>query len=114
MTQPAFDADGAVEAHAAAKARIPDEIMRSVAHATFHLERTYDVSPTRVWTALTDRSDEVSEAWAGRNLRRAGRHRPKSKLQRPLAGRPASHASIPSGGSRPTRTFDPAHRNGRN
>jgi hypothetical protein len=31
MTRPAFDADNAVEAHAAANARIPDEIMRSVA-----------------------------------------------------------------------------------
>lgn len=54
MTQKTLDAGGAIEAHAAAKARIPDELTRSVVHATFHLERTYDASPARVWTALTD------------------------------------------------------------
>jgi uncharacterized protein YndB with AHSA1/START domain len=90
MTQPAFDADGAVEAHAAAKARIPDEIMRSVAHATFHLERTYDVSPTRVWTALTDRSakaqwfgavsDEVEIIERAMDVRPGGRERLKGRF----------------------------------
>ena len=54
MTQPKFDSEDPVEAHAAAKARIPQEIKRSVTHATFHLERTYDASLTRVWKALTD------------------------------------------------------------
>jgi uncharacterized protein YndB with AHSA1/START domain len=44
MTKQAFDA----------KARIPDVIARSVVHATFHLERTYDASPAQVWRALTD------------------------------------------------------------
>jgi uncharacterized protein YndB with AHSA1/START domain len=43
-----------VESHAAAKARIPDKLVRSVTHATFHLERSYDATPTRVWKALTD------------------------------------------------------------
>jgi len=43
-----------IEAHAAARARIPAEPTRSVVHATFHLERSYDASPTRVWKALTD------------------------------------------------------------
>lgn len=50
MTKQTLDA----EAHAAAKARIPDGIERSVVHATFHLERTYEASPARVWKALTD------------------------------------------------------------
>lgn len=54
MTKPASGADHAVEAHAAAKARIPAEITRSVVHATFHLERIYDAPPARVWKALTD------------------------------------------------------------
>ena len=54
MTRISIDADDAVEAHAAAKARIPAEINCSVTHATFHLERTYDASPARVWKALTD------------------------------------------------------------
>jgi uncharacterized protein YndB with AHSA1/START domain len=54
MTQQTFDADSAVEAHAAAKARIPDQLTRSVVHATFHLERSYDASPARVWKALRD------------------------------------------------------------
>jgi uncharacterized protein YndB with AHSA1/START domain len=54
MTQQTFDADNAVEAHAAAKARIPDQLTRSVVHATFHLERSYDAAPARVWKALTD------------------------------------------------------------
>ena len=30
--------------------------VRSVVHATFHLERTYDAPVTRVWKALTDES----------------------------------------------------------
>jgi uncharacterized protein YndB with AHSA1/START domain len=54
MTRPPFEADDPVGAHAAAKARIPHGIARSVAHATFHLERTYDASRVRVWKALTD------------------------------------------------------------
>jgi uncharacterized protein YndB with AHSA1/START domain len=54
MNVPAIDADDGVEAHIAAKARIPDQITRSVTHATFHLERAYDASPARVWKALTD------------------------------------------------------------
>lgn len=54
MARKTPDADGSIEAHAAAKARIPDELTRSVVHATFHLERTYDASPARVWMALTD------------------------------------------------------------
>lgn len=54
MTRKTFDADDTVEAHAAAKARIPSEMTRSVTHATFHLERTYDATPAQVWMALTD------------------------------------------------------------
>jgi uncharacterized protein YndB with AHSA1/START domain len=54
MTKRTPDAGDAVEAHAAAKARIPNEITRSVVHATFHLERAYDASPARVWKALTN------------------------------------------------------------
>jgi uncharacterized protein YndB with AHSA1/START domain len=54
MTRSASESDDPIEAHAAAKARIPSGITRSVAHATFHLERTYDVSRARVWKALTD------------------------------------------------------------
>lgn len=42
------------EPHAAAKARIPQTATRSVAHATFHLERVYDASRARVWKAFTD------------------------------------------------------------
>ncbi|MBN8902048.1 MAG: hypothetical protein BGO51_18490 [Rhodospirillales bacterium 69-11] len=32
----------------------PTPLARSVAHATFHLERSYDASRARVWAALTD------------------------------------------------------------
>lgn len=63
MTQPAFGAGDSVEARVAAKARIPDAIIRSVVHATFHLERTYDASPARVWTALTEPSAKAQ--WFG-------------------------------------------------
>jgi uncharacterized protein YndB with AHSA1/START domain len=34
---------------------------RSVVHATFHLERTYDASPARVWRALTD--EQAKQKW---------------------------------------------------
>ena len=47
------DADDAVEAHLAAKARMLDQVTHSVVHATFNLERSYDASPARVWKALT-------------------------------------------------------------
>lgn len=63
MTQKTFDAGDAIEAHAAAKARIPDEVTRSVVHATFHLERAYDASPARVWKALTNPSAKAQ--WFG-------------------------------------------------
>jgi len=35
--------------------------VRSVVHATFHLERTYDASVARVWRALTDETDCQAE-----------------------------------------------------
>lgn len=54
MSRSSFDADDHIETHAAAKARIPDKLVRSVTHATFHLERTYDAARARVWKALTD------------------------------------------------------------
>jgi uncharacterized protein YndB with AHSA1/START domain len=37
--------------------------VRSVAHATFHLERTYDAPVTRVWKALTD--EAAKQKWFG-------------------------------------------------
>jgi uncharacterized protein YndB with AHSA1/START domain len=37
--------------------------IRSVVHATFHLERTYDAPVTRVWKALTDES--AKQKWFG-------------------------------------------------
>src|ERR1700730_17133724 len=37
--------------------------VRSVVHATFHLERTYDAPVTRVWKALTDES--AKQKWFG-------------------------------------------------
>jgi uncharacterized protein YndB with AHSA1/START domain len=52
-----------VDDHAAAKARIPEAASRSVAHATFHLERTYDAPVARVWTALTERG--AKDQWFG-------------------------------------------------
>jgi uncharacterized protein YndB with AHSA1/START domain len=89
MTQKAFDADDAVEAHAAAKARIPDELTRSVVHATFHLERTYDASPARVWKALTDpvakaqwfgaASEQVEIIERAMDVRPGGRERLKGR-----------------------------------
>jgi len=87
MTQPA--SDGAVETHAAAKARIPDEIRRSVTHATFHLERTYDASCARVWKALTDpaakaqwfgaASEQLEIIERGMDVRPGGRERLKGR-----------------------------------
>jgi uncharacterized protein YndB with AHSA1/START domain len=63
MAQKTFDAGDAIDAHAAAKARMPDQLTRSVVHATFHLQRTYDASPARVWKALTDPSAKAQ--WFG-------------------------------------------------
>jgi uncharacterized protein YndB with AHSA1/START domain len=37
--------------------------IRSVVHATFHLERTYDAPLTRVWSALTD--EAAKRKWFG-------------------------------------------------
>jgi len=37
--------------------------VRSVAHATFHLERTYDAPVARVWQALTD--EAAKQKWFG-------------------------------------------------
>jgi uncharacterized protein YndB with AHSA1/START domain len=54
MSKSSFGVDDHVETHAAAKARILDKLVRSVTHATFHLERTYDAALARVWKALTD------------------------------------------------------------
>ncbi|MBV9511600.1 MAG: SRPBCC family protein [Caulobacteraceae bacterium] len=86
MTRPVSDA---IEAHAAAKARIPPAATRSVAHATFHLERTYDASTARVWTALTDPaakalwfgppSGEVEIIERALDVRPAGRERLKGR-----------------------------------
>lgn len=63
MTRSTSESDDDADAHAAAKARIPKEITRSVAHATFHLERTYGASPARVWKALTDATAKAQ--WFG-------------------------------------------------
>lgn len=54
MTGKSLDAGDAMEVDDAAKARAPAEFKRSVVHATFHLERRYDASPSQVWRALTD------------------------------------------------------------
>ena len=40
-----------------------DAPMRSVVHATFHLERTYDAPAHRVWRALTD--EAAKQKWFG-------------------------------------------------
>lgn len=40
-----------------------DTGIRSVVHATFHLERTYDAPVARVWMALTD--EEAKQKWFG-------------------------------------------------
>ncbi|MBN8871687.1 MAG: SRPBCC family protein [Rhodospirillales bacterium] len=51
MTRRKSDASNATPA---AEMRASAQITRSVVHATFHLERTYDAAPPRVWAALTD------------------------------------------------------------
>jgi uncharacterized protein YndB with AHSA1/START domain len=89
MVQKAFGAD-AVEAHDVAKARIPTQSARSVVHASFHLERTYDASPARVWRALTDpaakaewfgvASDQVEIIERAMDVRPGGRERLKGRF----------------------------------
>jgi uncharacterized protein YndB with AHSA1/START domain len=89
MTQTTFDADLPIEAHAAAKARIPEAVARSVVHATFHIERTYDASPARVWKALTDpvakaqwfgaESDQFDIIERAQDVRPGGRERLKGR-----------------------------------
>jgi uncharacterized protein YndB with AHSA1/START domain len=44
--------------------RCGDEAPRSVAHATFHLERAYNAPVARVWAAITE--EEVKSKWFGR------------------------------------------------
>jgi uncharacterized protein YndB with AHSA1/START domain len=68
--------------------------MRSEAHATFHLERTYGASPARVWKALTDpvaeaqwfgvASDQVEIIERGIDVRPGGRERLKGRFGRPI------------------------------
>jgi uncharacterized protein YndB with AHSA1/START domain len=41
-----------------------ESLHRSVVHATFHLERTYEAPVARVWRALTD--DTAKQKWFGR------------------------------------------------
>jgi uncharacterized protein YndB with AHSA1/START domain len=92
MTQPAPGA------HAAAKARIPDEPTRSVTHATFHLERTYDASPARVWKALTD---PVAKAqWFGVTSE------PVEILERRMDVRPGGRERLKGRFATVTSTFD--------
>lgn len=50
-------------AEAAAGGRVSTKLRRSVVHATFQLERTYDSSRARVWKALTDL--EAKAVWFG-------------------------------------------------
>ena len=50
------------EIRAAATSRIQDPL-RSVVHATFHLERTFDAPVARVWKALTEQS--AKDRWFG-------------------------------------------------
>jgi len=42
---------------------VKDETTRSVVHATFHLERTYDAPAARVWLALTN--EAAKSKWFG-------------------------------------------------
>lgn len=91
--------DDAIEAHVAAKARIPDSITRSVVHATFHLERRYDASPARVWQALTD---PVAKAqWFGAPPEQA------EIVERKMEVRPGGRERLKCRwGGRVTSTFD--------
>ena len=52
-----------VEAHSAAKARIPEVPIRTVSHGSFSLERTYEASVAQVWKALTNQS--AKDKWFG-------------------------------------------------
>lgn len=99
MTKPAFDADDALDSHTAAKARIPAKTTRSVAYGTFHLERSYDASPARVWKALTDPAAKTK--WFGPPSDEA------EILERAMDVRPGGHERLKGrwkGGI--TSTFD--------
>ncbi|WP_220151359.1 SRPBCC family protein [Thalassospira profundimaris] len=63
MTDSKHDNGDFIDAHAAARARIPEGVKRSVVHATFSLERTYDASVALVWKALT--LPEAKAQWFG-------------------------------------------------
>jgi uncharacterized protein YndB with AHSA1/START domain len=67
MTKKPLHDEDAIEAHVAAKARIPDLLTRSVVHATFQLERTYEASRERVWKSLTDPA--AKSQWFGEESR---------------------------------------------
>jgi uncharacterized protein YndB with AHSA1/START domain len=71
--------------------RMAAEVVRSVVHATFHLERNYDAPVERVWKALTD--EQAKAKWfagpAGRwqllerrlDVRAGGRERLKGRWE---------------------------------
>ena len=71
--------------------------VRSVVHATFHLERTYDAPVARVWQALTD--EAAKQKWFGGTpgqlgTARAAHGRPRRRqraAEGPLGGRRGVH-----------------------
>lgn len=99
MTEKTLDAGDHIEAHIAAKARIPDVLTRSVVHAAFHLERSYDASPARVWKALTDPTAKAQ--WFGAPSEQI------EILERAMDVRPGGHERLKGRwGGQVVSTFD--------
>jgi len=97
MSGPKLNDDG-IEDHAAAKARIPEKLTRSVTHATFHLERTYEASLARVWKALTNPAAKAQWFAASEQL---------EIIERSIDVRPGGRERVKgSWGGRVTSTFD--------
>lgn len=99
MTERLHDPDRKIGQASSMEPPARNDVTRSVVHGTFHLERTYDASPRRVWTALTDLA--AKSQWFGKAEEGV------EIVDHVLDARPGGHERLVGRwGGRVTSTFD--------